>query len=112
MRWLLACLVLFAASVANAGWHERLVEEKYQIKVYPALVWERCDHGSLHAVQPAPYWEERTRTVQQVYWVDEPIVYSTTPVYSYPQYIYPQCVCPQNYSPPICYPAPIYYYGW
>jgi len=113
MRWLLACLMLFVvANVANAGWHERLVEEKYQVKVYPAPVWERCDHGTLHLVQPTPYWEERTRTVRQTYWVDEPVVYSTAPVYVCPQYVYPQYVCPQIYSAPVCYPAPVYYYGW
>jgi hypothetical protein len=71
MRWiagLLACLLLLiSASVASAGWHERWVQEKYQVKVYPAPVWEKCDHGCWHQVQPPPYWEERTRMVRQVY---------------------------------------------
>jgi hypothetical protein len=113
MRLFLVCLVLLLTSTANAGWHERLVDEKYQIKVIPAPVWERCDHGSLHAVQPTPYWEERTRTVRQVYWVDEPVVYSTAPVYSYPQPVY---ICPQPvYACPQFYSAPVYYtptYCW
>ena len=118
MRWLLACLLLLlAASTANASWHERVFDEKYQIKVYPVPIWERCDHGSLHLVQPTPYWEERTRTVRQCYWVDDPVVYvipapiyySTTPVYSCPQPVY---VCPQAYPVYQYCPAPVYYYGW
>jgi len=108
MRWLLACLVLFAtAGVANAGWHERWVEERYQVTVYPAPVWERCDHGTLHLVQPAPHIEERTRTVCQSYWVDEPVVYvapapvyySTPVYYTCPTYVYPTYVCPTYVYP-------------
>ena len=116
MRWLLACLFLLIASTANASWYERWVEEKYQILVYPAPVWERCDHGYLHEVQPALHWEERTRTVRQTYWVEDPVVYvapapiyySTTPVYSCPQPVY---ICPPVY---VC-PQPVYWYqpyGW
>lgn len=113
MRTLLACLVLLlTTSVANAAWQEKVFDEKYQIKVYPAPTWEVCDHGSLHLVQPAPYWEERTRTVRQWYWVADPQpiyvhpqVYSTSPIYVCPQTI---CVCPQTY---VC-PQPTYFYSW
>lgn len=112
MKWFLTCVVfLFAVSAANAGWYERTYNEKYQIKVYPAPVLERCDHGSLHEVQPAPYWEERTRTVRQRYWVDEPVTYVVpAPVYVYPAPVY---VIPAPVYVYPTYPAcPPIYYQW
>lgn len=114
MKFLTSVLLFVVlANVADAGWYERVVDEKYQIRVYPAPTYERCDHGALHIVQPAPYWEERTRRVRQTYWVDEPITYTTAPIYFAPV-CQPTYICPPVYVCPPVYtcPQPTYWYGW
>jgi hypothetical protein len=97
MKKLLLALLLVGlwTSEASAYWQTHWVTRT--VKVWPQPRYEICSLGTYHLVQPPAYWEERT--VQESYWVPDPIIYSTAPVYVTPiytlppVYVSPPCTC-------------------
>ena len=88
-------LFCFLATPATAAWAHRraptTVRTPVQVKVYPAPVWETCNMGHRHCVQPEPYWEtqyiNRIEWIWEQYWVPDPVlIYHTSPSFGVPIY--------------------------
>lgn len=86
MRCFIFLVIVLFCTQANAYWQEEWVKQTRQVHVYPAPVWERCSHGALHQVQPAPHWEERTEWIRRLYWVPDVIIYDA------PRVVSPTCI--------------------